>query len=78
MQEYLPRVVDSELTMRLEAFGATLITGPKWCGKTTTGEQQAKSILRMQDPDRRDLDRAYSCGWKIYRGRSLGASDLQH
>ena len=54
MQEYLPRVVDSELTMRLEAFGATLITGPKWCGKTTTGEQQAKSILRMQDPDRRE------------------------
>ena len=54
MQEYLPRVVDSELALRLEAFGATLITGPKWCGKTTTGEQQAKSVLRMQDPDRRD------------------------
>ena len=54
MAEYLPRVVDSELALRLEAFGATLITGPKWCGKTTTGEQQAKSILRMQDPDRRE------------------------
>lgn len=52
MSEYLPRVVDSELTLRLEAFGATLIVGPKWCGKTTTGEQQAKSVLRMQDPDR--------------------------
>ena len=38
----------------MEAFGATLIVGPKWCGKTTTGEQKAKSILRMQDPDRRD------------------------
>ncbi len=53
MREYLPRVVDSELALRLEAFGATLIVGPKWCGKTTTGEQQSKSILRMQDPDRR-------------------------
>jgi len=52
MLEYLPRVVDSELALRLEAFGATLIVGPKWCGKTTTGEQQAKSVLRMQDPDR--------------------------
>lgn len=51
MSEYLPRVVDSELALRLEAFGATLIVGPKWCGKTTTGEQQAKSVLRMQDPD---------------------------
>ena len=54
MSEYLPRIVDDELALRLEAFGATLIVGPKWCGKTTTGEQKAKSILRMQDPDRRD------------------------
>ena len=52
MAEYLPRIVDSELELRLEAFGATLIAGPKWCGKTTTGEQKAKSILRMQDPDK--------------------------
>ncbi len=52
MSEYLPRVVDGELVLRLEAFGATLIVGPKWCGKTTTGEQQAKSVLRLQDPDR--------------------------
>ena len=51
---YLPRIVDDELKLRLSAFGATLIVGPKWCGKTTTGEQQAKSILQMQDPDRRD------------------------
>ena len=54
MKDYLPRVVDNELTLRLEAFGATLIVGPKWCGKTTTGEQKAKSILRMQDPDKRE------------------------
>ena len=46
--------MDRELALRLEAFGATLIVGPKWCGKTTTGEQQAKSVLRMQDPDRRE------------------------
>ena len=52
MQQYLPRIVDRELALRLEAFGATLIVGPKWCGKTTTGQQQAKSILRMQDPDK--------------------------
>ncbi len=54
MEEYLPRVVDKELDLRLAAFGAALIIGPKWCGKTTTGEQKAKSILRMQDPDRRE------------------------
>lgn len=54
MPEYMPRIVDSELALRLEAFGATLIIGPKWCGKTTTGEQKARSVLRMQDPDRRE------------------------
>ena len=54
MSDYMPRIVDDELDMRLRAFGATLIVGPKWCGKTTTGEQKARSILRMQDPDRRE------------------------
>ena len=54
MGEYLPRIVDKELDLRLAAFGATLIIGPKWCGKTTTGEQKSKSILRMQDPDKRE------------------------
>ena len=54
MTEYLPRIVDRELALRLEASGATLIVGPKWCGKTTTGEQKAKSILKMQDPDKKD------------------------
>ena len=54
MPEYLPRIVDRELALRLEASGATLIVGPKWCGKTTTGEQKAKSILKMQDPDKKD------------------------
>lgn len=39
---------------RLEAFGAILIEGPKWCGKTTTAEQYAKSVIKLQDPDMRD------------------------
>lgn len=39
--EYLPRIVDKVLRDRLDAFGAVLIEGPKWCGKTTTASQQA-------------------------------------
>lgn len=54
MVQYQKRIVDMELQERLETFGATLIVGPKWCGKTTTGLQKAKSVLRMQDPDTRD------------------------
>lgn len=49
---YMPRIIDSVLEERLDAVGAVLIAGPKWCGKTTTAEQQAKSVLKLQDPDK--------------------------
>lgn len=51
--EYFRRTADPMLAVLLEAFGAVLIEGPKWCGKTTTASQIAKSIIKMQDPDMR-------------------------
>lgn len=42
------------LQERLETFGAVLIEGPKWTGKTTTAEQHAKSVIKLQDPDMTD------------------------
>ena len=48
---YRKRIADSLLTDKLEAMGAVLIEGPKACGKTTTAELQAKSVLYMDDPD---------------------------
>lgn len=51
---YMSRIADGTLRDYLEAFGAVLIEGPKWCGKTTTAEQQAKSELKLQSPDTRD------------------------
>ena len=53
MKEYLPRVCDSLLSFRLRSKGAVLVEGPKWCGKTTTCAQQAKSALYMQSPESR-------------------------
>ncbi len=50
---YLRRIADKTLELRLEAFGAVQIAGPKWCGKTTTAEQHAASVIKMQDPDHR-------------------------
>jgi predicted AAA+ superfamily ATPase len=52
--EYLPRIADKILAEYLDAFGAVLVEGPKWCGKTTTAEQQAASVLKLQSPDTRD------------------------
>ncbi len=49
--KYLKRIVDTELDLRLRSIGATLIVGPKWCGKTTTAKQHARSVLEMQNPD---------------------------
>jgi hypothetical protein len=52
--KYLNRIADKTLDLRLEAFGAVQIAGPKWCGKTTTAERRAESVIKMQDPDRRE------------------------
>jgi predicted AAA+ superfamily ATPase len=50
-RKYLKRIADDVLDLALEASGAVLIEGPKWCGKTRTAEEKAKSKLLMQDPD---------------------------
>ncbi len=55
MSDYIKRICDDELELKLEAFGAVHIVGPKWCGKTTTAKQFAKSYIEMQDPDKRDM-----------------------
>ncbi len=52
--KYLKRNADELLALQLASSGAVLIEGPKWCGKTTTAEQQARSVIRLQDPDMRD------------------------
>ena len=44
-------MADRLLAEKLEAFGAVLIEGPKYCGKTTLATQQARSILSMADTD---------------------------
>ena len=47
---YKKRILDGVLVKKLKGKGAVLIEGPKWCGKTTTCEQVAKSTLYMADP----------------------------
>lgn len=52
MKTYKKRVVDAILAKKLAGKGAVLIEGAKWCGKTTTAEQIAKSVLYMDDPEK--------------------------
>ena len=51
MSDYKKRVAEQNLADHLDAMGAVLIEGPKYCGKTTMAIQQANSVLLMSDPD---------------------------
>ena len=51
IKEYKQRIVDRLLARKLAGKGAVLIEGPKWCGKTTTARQQAKSMLDLGDSE---------------------------
>ena len=54
MKKYKKRIADNILQTKLDAKGAVLIEGAKWCGKTTTASQIAKSILSMQNPEEKE------------------------
>ena len=50
MKTYKNRIYDAILRDALEAKGAVLIEGAKWCGKTITAEQIAQSVIYVNDP----------------------------
>ena len=50
MDRYVDRCIDKVIRHNLDIFGAVLIQGPKWCGKTTTAKRFARSSLSLSDP----------------------------
>lgn len=60
MKTYRKRIADVMLKRKLEGKGAVLIEGSKWCGKTTTAEQLAGSILYTDDPEKMEQNIAMS------------------
>lgn len=51
IEYYKPRIIDEKLDLYLSTFGAVLIEGPKWCGKTWTGRHSANSEFLLSDPE---------------------------
>ncbi len=51
MKKYLPRIADNILKNKLEYMSAVIIEGPKYCGKSTTAKQIARSVIELQNPD---------------------------
>jgi len=57
IKKYRNRIADKLLERKLAGKGGVLIEGAKWCGKTTTAEQLAKSVLYMSEPGQVDQNR---------------------
>ena len=57
--EYIPRLIDKKLDVWMKTFGAVVLAGPKWTGKTMTCEQRAESSFyftpRFGEPDPLEL-----------------------
>ena len=68
MEKYRPRIADGILNFKLRSKGAVLIEGAKWCGKTTTALQVAKSVLMMQENTARNLEMAELAPSRLLRG----------
>lgn len=49
-EAYMPRLVDKQVKLELETFGAICIEGAKWCGKTWTSNHHSKSAIYLGDP----------------------------
>ena len=57
MNEYKKRIVDDIIEEKLETTGAVVIKGPKWCGKTRTAKEYAKSCLDLQDDEQIEINK---------------------
>lgn len=75
--DYLHRTADELLSDLLDAFGAVLIEVPKWCGKTTTAEQLARSVIKMQEPDMQEEYLLTTQGG-IIRNGEISRQELWH
>ncbi len=57
---YLPRIIDSRISEYLKIFGAVSLEGPKWCGKTWTALNHAKSVVYMHNPENNFAERNFA------------------
>ena len=52
--KYIKRIIDKDLDIRVRAFGAISIVGPKGCGKTRTAKERCNTIIEFEDEEKRD------------------------
>ena len=64
--KYIERLCDKRISAYLKIFGAVLIEGPKWCGKTCSAKRQAMSSFELADPSNN------------FQNRALAQMDMEH
>ena len=52
--KYIKRIIDKDIDLRVKAFGAISIVGPKGCGKTRTAKERCNTIIEFEDEEKRD------------------------
>ncbi len=57
---YIPRIVDYHIEKLLKIYGAVCVEGPKWCGKTWTSQNHAKSAIFIADPANNFMNRQFA------------------
>ena len=50
MKKYIPRLIESTIKDQMRAAGCVVIEGAKWCGKSTTAERFAKTVVKLRNP----------------------------
>ena len=60
LKEYKKRIADELIKKKLKGKGAVLVEGPKWCGKTTTAEKHANSVIKLQDTTKQETYKLWS------------------
>jgi predicted AAA+ superfamily ATPase len=64
--KYIERLCDKQISAYLKIFGAVLIEGLKWCGKTCSAKRQAASTFELADPNHN------------FQNRALAQMDMEH
>lgn len=52
---YQPRIVDNKLDELLPGLAAISVEGPRGVGKTSTALQRVDHVIRLDDPDQRQV-----------------------
>ena len=53
-KKYISRLFDSTVEFTMRSKGALVIVGPKWCGKSTTAQRYAKTVIDLMPIEARN------------------------